>query len=97
MHHHCYSQIHSFIHQHTFPKFVATEGALGLWVFAPLCGRNRGAFVLNPPDGHTYGCVHFPSNFAELAGVSYNNITDSNSIKEQFDGVCHRIHIDSEA
>ena len=28
---------------------------LGLSVFAKLCGWNRGAFVLDPPDGHTYG------------------------------------------
>lgn len=28
---------------------------LGLAVFAKLCGANRGAFVLSPPDGNTYG------------------------------------------
>ena len=28
---------------------------LGLAVFAKLCGANRGAFVLDPPDGKTYG------------------------------------------
>ena len=28
---------------------------LGLSVFAKLCGVNRGAFVLDPPDGKTYG------------------------------------------
>jgi hypothetical protein len=28
---------------------------LGLAVFAKLCGVNRGAFVLDPPDGKTYG------------------------------------------
>lgn len=28
---------------------------LGLAVFAKLCGYNRGAFVLDPPDGKTYG------------------------------------------
>lgn len=27
---------------------------LGLAVFAKLCGVNRGAFVLDPPDGKTY-------------------------------------------
>jgi len=28
---------------------------VGLAVFASLCGANRGAFVLQPPDGNTYG------------------------------------------
>ena len=28
---------------------------LGLSVFAKLCGVNRGAFVLDPSDGKTYG------------------------------------------
>lgn len=28
---------------------------LGLAIFAKLCGANRGAFVLDPPDGKTYG------------------------------------------
>ena len=28
---------------------------LGLQFFAKLCGANRGAFVLDPPDGKTYG------------------------------------------
>jgi hypothetical protein len=73
------------LNKHTFPKFVKTEGAIGLWIFSPLCGRNRGAFVLDPPDGHTYGCVEFPKHFAQLAGVKYDNITDSNSIQKQFD------------
>ncbi len=69
-----------------FGEFVGSEGNIGLWVFAPLCGRNRGAFVLDPPDGHTYGCVQFPPNFHELAGVKYSNITDSNSIEKQYKG-----------
>lgn len=37
---------------------AATVGGmddLGLQVFAKLCGANRGAFVLDPPDGRTYG------------------------------------------
>lgn len=74
------------LNKKTFPDFVKTEGNIGLWVFAPLCGRNRGAFVLDPPDGGTYGCAEFPSNFHELAGVKYSNITNSNSIQEQFVG-----------
>jgi hypothetical protein len=74
------------LNKKTFPEFVATQGNIGLWIFAPLCGRNRGAFVLDPPDGGTYGCAKFPKNFAELAGVKYDNIADSNSIEEQFNG-----------
>jgi hypothetical protein len=30
---------------------------LGLSIFAKLCGANRGAFVMDPPDGKTYGFV----------------------------------------
>ena len=74
------------LNKHTFPRFAKTEGNIGLWIFSPLCGRNRGAFVLDPPDGHTYGCAEFPKNFAELAGVKCENITDSNSIQKQYDG-----------
>ena len=60
---------------------------MGLSVFAPLCGRNRGAFVLDPPDGHTYSCIHFPKDFAKQAGVPKGiPIQDSNAIKEQFVG-----------
>jgi hypothetical protein len=25
-----------------------------------LCSRNRGVFVTDPPDGHTYGCANLP-------------------------------------
>eukprot|EP00555_Chaetoceros_dichaeta_P013835 CAMPEP_0198273036 /NCGR_PEP_ID=MMETSP1447-20131203/55412_1 /TAXON_ID=420782 /ORGANISM="Chaetoceros dichaeta, Strain CCMP1751" /LENGTH=79 /DNA_ID=CAMNT_0043966547 /DNA_START=57 /DNA_END=293 /DNA_ORIENTATION=+ len=53
---------------------------IGLSIFAPLCGKNRGVFVLNPPDGKTYGCSKFPATFAALAGVDSDAITDSNSI-----------------
>ena len=28
---------------------------IGLSFFASVCGKNRGAFVLDPPDGNTYG------------------------------------------
>ena len=55
---------------------------IGLSIFAPLCGRNRGAFVLDPTDGGTYGCVEFPSNFGELAGVPEDiSVKDANAIK----------------
>jgi hypothetical protein len=33
-------------------------GDIALSFFASACGKNRGAFVLDPPDGQTYGwCV----------------------------------------
>lgn len=28
---------------------------VGLSIYASACSKNRGAFVLDPPDGHTYG------------------------------------------
>ena len=34
---------------------LSSMNDLGLSVFAKLCGFNRGAFVLDPPDGKTYG------------------------------------------
>ena len=59
---------------------------VGLSVFATLCGRNRGVFVLNPPDGHSYGCIEFPKDFAVRAGVLGANhaIKDSNSINRAY-------------
>ena len=64
---------------------IANMTDLGISFFAPLCGRNRGAFVLDPPDGQTYGCVAFPSNYADLAGVDTEvTLEDSNDINEQF-------------
>lgn len=67
----------------TYPDF--TE--IGLSVFAPLCGKNRGAFVLNPTDGHTWGCAEFPPSFAKLANVHHHvTIKDSNAIGMQYNG-----------
>ena len=57
---------------------------IGLSIFAPLCGKNRGAFVLDPTDGKTYGCIAFPTQFAQLAGVDSDLIVDSNSIRLQY-------------
>jgi hypothetical protein len=73
----------SVLNKHTYKDF---DAGIGLWVFAPLCGRNRGAFVLDPPDGGSYGCAEFPDHFAKLAGVTYDHITDSNSISAQYVG-----------
>ena len=62
---------------------LANMTDLGLSFFATLCGRNRGAFVLDPSDGHTWGCTEFPPNFAELAGVNTSvYFKDANSIVE---------------
>jgi len=53
----------------------------GLSIYAPLCGENRGAFVLDPPDGHTYSCLSIPPSFATDAGVnSTTPLKDANSI-----------------
>lgn len=52
---------------------------LGLAVFAKLCGFNRGVFVLDPPDGMTYGCISFPPIFSEKAGISNVNLTIQDS------------------
>lgn len=66
---------------------IADITDIGFSFFAPLCPRNRGVFVLDPPDGNTYGCVEFPEDFAALAGVNTEvPIEDSNAIKEQFLG-----------
>eukprot|EP00579_Thalassiosira_antarctica_P002375 CAMPEP_0201865892 /NCGR_PEP_ID=MMETSP0902-20130614/661_1 /ASSEMBLY_ACC=CAM_ASM_000551 /TAXON_ID=420261 /ORGANISM="Thalassiosira antarctica, Strain CCMP982" /LENGTH=557 /DNA_ID=CAMNT_0048390757 /DNA_START=41 /DNA_END=1714 /DNA_ORIENTATION=+ len=56
---------------------------LGLQFFAKLCGANRGAFVLNPPDGKTYGCLAFPKSFSTNAGIS-NAIPDSANLTQTF-------------
>ena len=66
---------------------ISDVADIGASFFAPLCPRNRGVFVLDPPDGNTYGCVSFPDNFAELAGVDTEvPIEDSNAINLQFLG-----------
>ena len=36
---------------------------IGLSFFASVCGKNRGAFVLDPPDGNTYGWYVGPKFF----------------------------------
>lgn len=59
---------------------------LGLSFFATLCGMNRGAFVLEHTDRHTWGCTSFPPNFPALAGVDTDIVLkDANAIKETFE------------
>lgn len=36
------------------PETLEDMQNIALSFFASACGRNRGAFVLDPPDGHTY-------------------------------------------
>jgi hypothetical protein len=66
---------------------ISDVSDIGASFFAPLCPRNRGVFVLDPSDGNTYGCVSFPTNYAELAGVDTDvPLEDSNAINLQFLG-----------
>lgn len=45
---------------------------VGLSIFASACSKNRGAFVLHPPDGHTYGCLTLPKTVLELSHIQLN-------------------------
>ena len=36
-------------------KTLVNMDDIGLSFFAKLCGNNRGVFVVDPPDGKTYG------------------------------------------
>lgn len=66
-------------------KTISQMTDIGLSIFAPLCGKNRGAFVLDPTDGGTYGCVEFPPNFGVLAGVPNDVVVkDANAIKKVY-------------
>lgn len=67
-------------------KTIGELSDLGITFFASLCGRNRGAFVLQPSDGKTWGCTSFPANFAAIAGANNTDLLlkDANSIKDAF-------------
>ena len=71
-------------------KTIGSMEDLGISFFASLCGRNRGAFVLDPSDGNTWGCTSFPPNFASLATGQEDMedlvLKDANAIKETFVG-----------
>eukprot|EP00804_Cyclotella_cryptica_P003516 CCRYP_002139-RA/>CCRYP_002139-RA protein AED:0.33 eAED:0.33 QI:190/1/1/1/1/1/3/1265/565 len=56
---------------------------LGLSIFAKLCGFNRGAFVMDPPDGKTYGCLSFPESFSTNVNLT-DPIPDSVSLTKSF-------------
>ena len=55
----------SLINPDTFPMMKN----LGLSVFASACSKNRGAFVLHPSDGKTYGCLAFPDTMLDMIGI----------------------------
>ena len=46
------------VNTETFESFIPM--IQGMWGYT--CGRNRGIFVLDPPDGHTYNCGKFPGS-----------------------------------
>ena len=47
------------------------------------CGRNRGIFVVEPADGHTYNCAKFPEAW---------NVTDANGM-QKFDDAQHAVEV----
>jgi hypothetical protein len=55
---------------------------IGVSFFASLCGMNRGAYVLDPSDGHTYSCLEFPPHFPYLAGVADMNRVMNMTVQE---------------
>lgn len=59
---------------------------IALSFFAAACGKNRGAFVVDPPDGHTYGCLVLPKNVGELAGLPdlKLKVKDANAIRDLY-------------
>jgi hypothetical protein len=72
---------------------------IGLSIFASACGKNRGAFVLHPSNGHTYSCLELPANILDLVGIEVNQssmntnivpsipifqVNDANAIKNHY-------------
>ncbi|CAM9723368.1 unnamed protein product, partial [Ectocarpus fasciculatus] len=45
----------------------------GTWGSA--CGRNRGVFVVDPPDGHTYDCGNMPADWGVSNAADIANLT----------------------
>jgi hypothetical protein len=58
---------------------------VGLSIFAPACSKNRGAFVTQPPDGKTYGCLVLPEDILAKAGVDLSADSNSRALKEASD------------
>lgn len=53
----------------TFPDYIGEIGN----IFGAACGRNRGIFVIDPADGHTYNCAAFPEKWG---------VKDANAVKK---------------
>ncbi|CAB9498856.1 expressed unknown protein [Seminavis robusta] len=51
---------------------LANLDDVGVSIFAPACSKNRGAFILDPPDGKTYGCLALPHFDLDLNSSSSN-------------------------
>lgn len=49
---------------------------VGLSIFASACSKNRGAFVTQPPDGKTYGCLILPEDVLAKAGIELQAVDD---------------------
>jgi hypothetical protein len=66
---------------------------LGLSIFADLCGRNRGVFVV-PGDGNaeTYSCLTFPPSFADGLdeGIPMATSNDVGTFFFRVESVCER-------
>ncbi|CAM9169230.1 unnamed protein product [Discosporangium mesarthrocarpum] len=43
------------------------------------CGRNRGVFVLDPPDGHTYDCGNLPKEWGVSSVGDITNLTKTST------------------
>ena len=63
-------------------------------LLAGLCGKNRGLFVTDPPDGGVYGCGAFPTSWAPNDVVKHCAAPDStcavktwdaNAVVQQYD------------
>jgi hypothetical protein len=62
-------RLDSKVNADTFPDYVNNH-ELG-FIYESACGRNRGIFVVEPADGHTYNCAKFPEVW---------NTTDANAV-----------------
>lgn len=55
---------------------------VGLSIFASACSKNRGAFVLNPSDGNTYGCLAFPTKLLDMVGIEVDEASINSNTSE---------------
>jgi hypothetical protein len=52
----------------------------GMW--SSSCGRNRGIFVLDPPDGHTYDCGNFPKAWNISSAGDLTDLTKGHTVEQ---------------